>query len=460
MGRSMNGSLENRKMYRYIGLAFEATRRLSVNSLDGNAKEFLTRLYLRRMGSVLGEPVESPGKEPNELQHVIARLSEVHHRREKDILPGRIHQLDIDRLELSEEQIDSRGSANLTARFQRAEDLGIEAFATYFPIHFFPVDGWLESKWGIYISESGVKHVAEELKHGFVDQYSRPQGESEVTFLRIAFEVLLRHELEHFKIESFALNAELQQRKAIYVPYLLDVYAKTYQTNYCLEEALANATVLNSTVIKKLVQSLYPMENTTALANVIAKCLFDSQPPGYSNYGLKEPWHRESERNRLREVELTDSPRRDAMNYLCNQIVTGKVRPDKDLFPFYAFPPDNYFLRADSLVPIYVLKDMDEHDSFINFRTPTKHVWEPFLRRIGFRPTRKGAGDHVVWDCPGFHFITNNYFGKDLDPQSFKSALHSLGITRQEFNMYRSNHKIPERLQAKLHDLDHQLVLT
>lgn len=64
-----------------------------------------------------------------------------------------------------------------------------------------------------------------------------------------------------FDLARVWITAGMQQRKAVYVPYLLDVYATTYQTNECLDEALANATVLNSMVIKKLVQSLYPKEN-------------------------------------------------------------------------------------------------------------------------------------------------------------------------------------------------------
>ena len=30
--------------------------------------------------------------------------------------------------------------------------------------------------------------------------------------------------------------------------------------------------------------------------------------------------------------------------------------------------------------------------------------------------------------------ITNNYHGKELDPNSFKSALQTLGISRKEFD--------------------------
>jgi hypothetical protein len=457
MQRNMTGSSEQRVLHRFIGLAFEATRHLSGDRIVGNADGFLSRLYLQRMGSVFGEPVDSPQGTPPDFTSVIDRLDDMFDRRAEDILPGRIRRFSFDDPNWGPGQ--TGGSANEHGHERFRDDLGIEAYATYFPIHFFPADRWLNSRWGIYISEFGVRKVAEVLKKGFIEQYGPPDGESEVPFLRIAFEVLLRHEMEHFKIESFALNAELLQRTAIYVPYLFDVYASTYNTHYCLEEALANATVLRSTVIKRLIQEIYPQEKTTAWANIITKYLFDSQPRGYSNYDLREPWHGESDRNRLRQVSLTHSLRRDAMNYLCNQIVAGKVLPDKDLFPFYAFPPDNYFLRAESLVPIYVLKDMDQRDAFINFPTPTRKVWERFLKRLGFCLSG-GSGDHEIWKRPGFNIITNNFFKKELDSRSFKSALQTLEITRHEFNVYCNNDKIPDRLQQKLRDFEQQPVLT
>ena len=51
------------------------------------------------------------------------------------------------------------------------------------------------------------------------------------------------------------------------------------------------------------------------------------------------------------------------MNYLCNQIATGSVRPKDEPIPFFAFLPDNYFLRAESLVPIYIVSSLDKERS-------------------------------------------------------------------------------------------------
>jgi predicted RNA binding protein YcfA (HicA-like mRNA interferase family) len=96
----------------------------------------------------------------------------------------------------------------------------------------------------------------------------------------------------------------------------------------------------------------------------------------------------------------------------------------------------------------------DDH-SFIHFPTPTQTVWERFLRKIGFQPTKKGKGDHVVWERPGFGMITINYHGKELDPNSFKSALRTLGISRKDFDQAGPGKEIPQRLRARLQEHNH-----
>ena len=57
---------------------------------------------------------------------------------------------------------DRQGPVSDARRFDAQDKLGIEAYATYLPIHFFPEGHWKakRSGWGIYISEAGVKRVA------------------------------------------------------------------------------------------------------------------------------------------------------------------------------------------------------------------------------------------------------------------------------------------------------------
>jgi len=252
---------------------------------------------------------------------------------------------------------------------RQVEKLGLEAYATYLPIHFFPEDPWTRANWGIYISEDGVGRLADLLKRGYTDAYGPPSSPAKASFRRVAFEVLLRHEMEHFKVESFALNAEMYRQQGVYVPYLQNVYVETYESDACLEEALANATVLHSRVIKKLIHDLYP-HRPVDWWRIIAEGFFDRQPKGYTNYSLTRGWS-DDQKHKCGYAGPRTSDRRDAMNYLCNQIVTGQVRPDGESIPFFAFLPDNYFLRAESLVPIYVVQTLDEERSFINLRTPT-----------------------------------------------------------------------------------------
>jgi len=430
MRRSMTGNIEQRRLYCYIGMALDAVAGMSRDPIDGDAEAVLARLYLRRMASVFGEPVDARGADAKSLDEIVARLDEFRRWRADDILTVRFDKIEVGTGgDPQDPSLDHR-------RFDGEKDLGIEAFATYLPIHFFPEGHRKKGKpgWGIYVSEAGVRHVARVIEQRFVQSYGAPCEDDQSSFHRIAFEVLLRHEMEHFKVESFALSAEMQQRRPLYVPYLMKVYASTYPFAFCLEESLANATVLNSTVIKKHLFKLYP-DKPKDWRDILAKSLFDGQPDAYSNYEFKRPWHREKDQARAALTKYTDRPRRDAMNYLCNQIVTGQPLPPDGLLPFYAFPPDNFFLRAESLVPVYILNDLPEDLSFIHYPTPTWTDWEWFLRQMDFRQTRKGKGDHVVWERPGFEMITNNYHGKELDRNSFRSALLTLGITRREFDL-------------------------
>jgi hypothetical protein len=93
-----------------------------------------------------------------------------------------------------------------------------------------------------------------------------------------------------------------------------------------------------------------------------------------------DPDHTDDIVRRLREVlELIWKDRIEAIEKEACEILGVKElrdyfrKPGKGGFwddhgpiPFFAFLPDNYFLLAESLVPIYVVATLDEERSFIN----------------------------------------------------------------------------------------------
>jgi hypothetical protein len=458
MRNKSNGQPDNRILYHYIRLAYESTKDLSKERMDGNAEKFLADLYLSRLSSVFGEPEQARADLGNDIGRLRDCLAGMLDRRGADVLKGRIGDFPLDRIDseqMRSEYDDHDGLGGLP-NDQQIEGLGVEAYATYLPIHFFPEDAWSEAKWGIYISEDGVDSLAGLLQRAYRNAYGPPSPDAKASFRQVAFEVLLRHEMAHFRIESFALNAEMYRREAVYVPYLEQVYRETYKTDNCLGEAWAKSTVLHSRVVKKLIHELYPSKPADWWC-VIACHFFDHQPPGYTNYNLSLGWTEAEKKNDARDSRKS-SARRNAMNFLCNQIVTGSIRPQKEIIPFFAFLPDNYFLRAESLVPIYIVSTLDQDRSFINLQTPTWKEWERFLKFIEFERTAKGNGDHTVWQRYGFNRLTIDYHGKHLNERSFKSSLRTLGITPKEFFVFLKTETIPETLAAKLREYEPMLL--
>lgn len=232
-------------------------------------------------------------------------------------------------------------------------ELGTDAYATYVPIHqIVRGQNTLPAKafWGIYISEDGLCRLAAKLQYHCVQEYGKP---TEDLFLQTSYQILLRQCLAHFKLEAFTLSAELVRREPLYLRYLANVYLALHRQTECLEDAIANATILSSQTVSKLFAKMYPSgEDGSGISrcewkSLIEKYLLSCQPPGYRDYTLSKYPRKESVRG--------SSARREAMNYLCNQVISGTVLP-KVHVPFYAFPPDNYFLRGELLVPVHIIR--------------------------------------------------------------------------------------------------------
>ncbi len=220
MRNKATGQLDNRLLYHYIGLAYESTKNLSKKRLDGDAESFLAALYLRRLGSVFGEPDHGREDVRSDLGKMRDRLESMLDWRGADVLKGHVGDFTLDRIDpeqMQGEYGDQDDGPDRSPPDYPIDVLGVEAYATYLPIHFFPEDCWSDAKWGIYISEDGVDSLAGLLQHAYRNAYGPPSPDAKASFRQVAFEVLLRHEMAHFKIESFALNAEIYRREAVYV---------------------------------------------------------------------------------------------------------------------------------------------------------------------------------------------------------------------------------------------------
>lgn len=338
---------------------------------------------------------------------------------------------------------------------------GTEAYATYLPIHYFAERSDFGTYWGIYISVEGVLQLAASLRDIAVgclgepklQQRSDPGGEegedssrlSEEAriagvFCEIAYQVLLRHELQHFKIEAFTLHAELLTGRSLYVPYIRNIYAETWPAIECVEEGLANQTVLDSRVIDKLFRELYDMDDDSSSFfwnQVIETAFFDGQPDAYRPARYQQYWEqsRSAWSRRSRSGVLALEARREAMNHLCNLILALQTADDSRPVPFYAFPPDNHFLRATELVPIHLVHAIGDDELFIRVAPPKMRELKAYLRKVGYRCVDgRGKGDHEWWECEGRPRITLNRRHDHVDGNSLDTVGRALGLTRAELN--------------------------
>lgn len=417
----------------------------------GDAKEFL-RILRRRTAGLFGDriPPSSERTGQDEVE-VIAFRTHISEKSEQErIKSGLLHagKKPAQNFDFGE------GSGSSEPSFDHQEELdarlrseGIESFATYLPIHYFFSGDHIEPGWGIYISEDGVRYIAAILRHE-LRQFGEP--ENPTVFDQIAFEVLLRHELEHYKIESFSLHAEVHllhhsrryshEPQPLYVPYLNNVYARVFPSEDCLEEGLANRTVLDSQAIQSIVKQIYPecFERRIDWKEIIRRRLFANQPPCYQNHDLDRGWP--CDEGRLHDLGMWK--RRGAMNFLCNQIMDGQPLVTRYRTPYFAFLPDIYFLRAESLVPIHLIKS--RISPFINFRQPPLRDMERLLRRLGWDGPHMTKSRHQKWRYDGLRPVTISW-GKDhcLTEVCFKNTLISVGMKPKAFYDYCSFDRLP-----------------
>ena len=144
---------------------------------------------------------------------------------------------------LKSEVRDSDGSKlrALTAQF------GTEAFGAYCPWHAYGDSAG--TPWGIYMFFEKILDWAC-LLHASGKYLPEPKPPLSSVFRQLWW-LTYRHELFHFHVELFATRLESALRRPIYRPYVEFVRSRVARTPEWWEEALAQAVVIKSRMVKR-----------------------------------------------------------------------------------------------------------------------------------------------------------------------------------------------------------------
>jgi hypothetical protein len=200
--------------------------------------------------------------------------------------------------------------------------MGNEAFGFYLPMHKFFANK--HNNWGIYLFPELIVSQAKRLQQKFNSKISID------SCIRLYGYCIYRHELFHYHTELFATAQEVLIRKPFYLNYSKNIYTKYAQTEDWLEEALAEASVLNS----RLVSSRSVVNSK--LLKLIYEHDLKNMPPGYrdyrcSNYGGSKIAHQ----------------------FLASQIIHGEnYRPTTTQL----HTVKSSFISKDKNVPVYFVK--------------------------------------------------------------------------------------------------------
>ncbi len=128
------------------------------------------------------------------------------------------------------------------------ETFGMDAFGAYLPFHAYFKSPM--TPWGMYLFPEKLIEAAKWMHKDAV--FLGADKCSCLTVLRRLWWMTYRHELFHFHVERFATKFEIAYRRPIYRPYVERVRIAVQGTDDWLEEALAQAVLLNSTLLQRM----------------------------------------------------------------------------------------------------------------------------------------------------------------------------------------------------------------
>jgi hypothetical protein len=289
----------------------------------------------------------------------------------------------------------------LTAKF------GTDAFGTYCPWHAFFRSS--ETPWGIYMFPDKLLDWAC-LLHASGDFLPNPKP-TLIAVLRLLWHLTYRHELFHFHVERFATRLESALRQPVYRPYVTCVRTKVANGPEWWEEALAQAVVLRSTMVKRALAI-----DSSYLTRYVVP-YFRTFPEGYRRF----------------ECKGVPGGLEGAHKTLSAQIARAQVTiPDEERNTAIALAKSEYGVKDDS-VPGYLVLRPTFRARF-QLQTPRLRDTLRHVERIG-RIVPGGKGDHYKVEVAGQKFDINiAKTGNTIDLASAKALARAMGIKVFDLN--------------------------
>lgn len=158
---------------------------------------------------------------------------------------------------------------------------GFETLALYLSFH----QRLLGGQWGIFLLGEPMWRLREKICRDF--NISRTEADI------LAQELVLSHEIYHFRVDLYTLHQELVLRKPLYGPYVNSVYRLVVCTSDCCEESLANCSALDAAKGLARRRPVF-LRNVAGNWYSYVRDFCQAQPPGYRD--CRRPRHHLKER--------------------------------------------------------------------------------------------------------------------------------------------------------------------
>lgn len=294
---------------------------------------------------------------------------------------------------------------------------GLETLAFYKSLHF-QDDGPFPGKWGIFLFNYGIEHIAEEIELYHPGRWDEDQLRTK------AVRFLHRHERFHFRFDAWAISHEAILDQPLYETYHRFYYQVLFPSEKVVEESLANKHTLLSLKGEEIGEFM--------------RDFMDRQPAAYSQYGRDI-----TELRATLAANLIDGPR----------IMLGA--PTKRRYeqaPWIVHGRD--YLLWDRNCPVYVIMGASPSDLIVpNLGAPSFREFHGFVFNY-LSGNVASRTDHLYYIIDNGELIKMpNLHAKEdrLKPWEFKGNLLKSGMTLQEYRKERASTRVWKKNCPRIH---------